>query len=45
MKQLYFGTVNNLIEKCNLDSNRPNTTLDIFRWLVDVILKKRYANF
>lgn len=45
IKKLYYGTINNLIEKCNLDPNRPNSTLDIFYWLVDVILEKRYAPY
>jgi len=43
MKRLYFGSVNNMIEKCNLDPNRHNATLDIFYWLVDKILEKKYA--
>ena len=42
MKQLYFGSVNNMIEKCNLNPNRPNATLDIFYWLVNKILEKNY---
>ena len=28
-KLLYFGTVNNLIDKCNLDTNRSNIALDL----------------
>jgi hypothetical protein len=43
LKQLYFGSVNNMIEKCNLNPNRHNTTLDIFYWLVDKVLEKIYA--
>jgi hypothetical protein len=43
LKQLYFGSINNLIEKCNLNPNRHNATLDIFCWLVDIILEKKYA--
>jgi len=43
LKHLYFGSINNMIEKCHLDPNRHNTTLDIFYWLVDKILLKKYA--
>lgn len=45
LKQLYFGTVNNLIEKCDFDPNHPSVTLDIFYWLADVILERRYSYF
>ena len=43
MKQLYFGGVNNMITICHLDPTRPNTTLDIFYWLIDKVLEKKYA--
>jgi hypothetical protein len=45
LKHLYFGTINNMIEKCNLNPDRHNTTLDIFYWLIDKILVKIYAPF
>lgn len=45
LKQLYFGTVNNLIEKCNLDSDHPNLTLDILHWFADVMLEQKYKSF
>ena len=45
LKQLYFGTLNNLIEKCDLDPNRPNVALDIFCWLAELMLGRRYNRF
>jgi hypothetical protein len=45
LKHLYVGSVNNMIEKCHLNPNLHNTTLDIFYWLVDKILVKIYAPF
>ena len=45
MKQLYFGTVNNLIEKCNLDPNRSNSTLDILYFATGRLLERRYKSY
>jgi hypothetical protein len=45
MKKLYFGTVNNLIEKCNLNPNRPNSTLDILNFATGRILERRYKSY
>jgi hypothetical protein len=45
MKQLYFGTVNHAMTICNVDPNRPNITLDIFCWLVDNVIGKKYTPF
>ena len=45
MRQLYFGTVNNLIEQCKMDPHRPNSTLDIFYWLLDAVIEERYAPY
>ncbi len=45
IRQLYFGTVNNLIEQCKMDPHRPNSTLDIFYWLLDVVIEKKYAPY
>ena len=42
LKSLYHGTINNLIEKCHLNPDKPNTTLDMLCWFDDIILKKRY---
>jgi hypothetical protein len=44
-RQLYVGSVNNVITHCRLDLNRPNTTLDIFCWLIGKVLEKKYAPF
>lgn len=43
LKHLYIGCVNNMIEKCHLDPDHHNTSLDIFFWLVDKILIRLYA--
>ena len=45
MKQLYLGTVNNIIKQCKLDPYSPHLTLDIMSWLIKSILEKRYAPF
>ena len=45
LKQLYFGTLNNLIEKCNFDPDRPNVALDIFCWLAELLPGRRYNRF
>lgn len=45
LKQLYFGTVNNLIETCNIDINQANGTLDIMCWIADVVLEQRYKKY
>jgi len=45
LKQLYFGTINNLIDQCNMDPHRPNGTLDMLCWFADIILEKRYKPF
>ncbi|UCF13701.1 MAG: hypothetical protein JSW06_05455 [Thermoplasmatales archaeon] len=45
LKQLYFGTINNLIKKCNLNPNRPNVTLDIACWLAELLPGRRYNRF
>ncbi|MEM0493091.1 MAG: class 1 isoprenoid biosynthesis enzyme [Candidatus Thermoplasmatota archaeon] len=42
LKGLYYGAVNNLIEKCGLDPCKPNGTLDMLCWFDDIILKGRY---
>jgi hypothetical protein len=45
LRQLYVGSVNNVIAQCRLDRNRPNTMLDIFCWLIGKVLEKKYAPF
>ena len=45
LKQLYYGTVNNLIDQCNMDPTQPNGTLDMLCWFADIILEKRYKSF
>jgi len=45
LKKLYIGSVNNMIKKCNLDPNQPNSTLDIYCWLVNKVLEKKYEPF
>ncbi len=42
MKKQFYGTVNNLMDKCGISQNRPNGTLDMLCWFADVILKRRY---
>jgi len=43
MKQLYFGSVNNVIKQCHISPDHPNTTLDMFYWLTSKVLEKKYA--
>ena len=45
LKEMCYGTVNNLIEKCNIDINQSNETLDILCWFADILLEKRYGSF
>ena len=45
LRELYYGTINNLIEQCNLNPHQPNGTLDMLCWLADIILEKRYKRF
>ena len=45
LKQLYFGTVNSLMDNCGMDSHQPNGTLDMLCWFADIILEKRYKSF
>ena len=45
LKALYFGTVNNLTKKCNMNPQKPNGTLDMLCWFDDIILEKRYKTF
>ena len=45
LKQLYFGTVNNLIEICDIDTSQANSTLDIMCWIADVVLEQRYKKY
>lgn len=42
LQQLYYGTINNLIKILDIDSTRPNETLDMLCWFADVIVEKRY---
>jgi len=42
LNKLYYGTINNLIDKCEMNPNKPNGTLDMLCWFGDIILEKRY---
>lgn len=44
-KQLYCGTINNVISKLNLDPKTPNGTLDMLCWFSDKMLEKRYGRY
>jgi hypothetical protein len=45
LKELYFGTVNNLIDQLEIDPKKPNSTLDMLCWFTELILEKRYSKF
>jgi hypothetical protein len=45
LKGLYIGVINNLIQQCHMDPHRPNGTLDMLCWFMDIILEKRYKAF
>jgi len=45
LKELYFGTVNNLIDKLGIDPKKPNSTLDMLCWFTDIMLEKRFKKF
>lgn len=45
LKELYFGTVNNLIDKLEIDPKKPNSTLDMLCWFTDLMLEKRFSKF
>ena len=45
LKQLYNGVVNNLIDKCGINSNEPNATLNMLCWFGKIMLEKKYAHF
>lgn len=42
LQELYFGTVNHLMDVCNMDPNKANATLDMLCWFSQIILNKRY---
>ncbi|MEM0466096.1 MAG: hypothetical protein QXX20_00630 [Candidatus Thermoplasmatota archaeon] len=42
LQELYYGTVNHLIDACNMDPYTPNGTLDMLCWFSEIILNKRY---
>ena len=42
LKKLFQGTVNNLIEKCKMNPNHPNSTLDMLCWFSDFFMERRY---
>ena len=42
---LYFGTLNNLIDTCDFDPDRPNVSLDIACWLAELLPGRRYNRF
>lgn len=45
LKQLYFGTVNNLITEFEIDTTRPNGTIVMLCWFADTLLEKRYSSY
>jgi hypothetical protein len=45
LKELYFGTVNNLIDKLEIDTKKPNSALDMLCWFTDLMLEKRFSKF
>jgi len=45
LKSMFAGTVNNLMEKCGMDSSKPNSTLDMLYWFSESLLEKRYGKF
>ena len=45
LKELYYGTINNLIDVCHMNPEQPNETLDMLCWFADIILEKRYKRF
>ncbi|MDH7507565.1 MAG: class 1 isoprenoid biosynthesis enzyme [Candidatus Thermoplasmatota archaeon] len=45
LKQMYCGTINNLIEKLNIDINKPNSSLDMLCWFSDSMLERRYRPY
>ncbi|MCK4332757.1 MAG: class 1 isoprenoid biosynthesis enzyme [Thermoplasmatales archaeon] len=45
LKKMYFGTVNNLMEKCDMDQKQPNGTLDMLCWFAEKLLERRYMEY
>jgi len=45
LKQMYCGTINNLIEKLDIDPSKPNGSLDMLSWFSDSMLERRYRPF
>jgi hypothetical protein len=45
LQYLYFGTINNLMNKCDIDPDQPNETLDMLCWFAEALLQKRYGEF
>ena len=44
-KQMYCGTINNLIEKMEIDTTKPNGSLDMLCWFSDSMLERRYRPY
>ncbi|UCF12391.1 MAG: class 1 isoprenoid biosynthesis enzyme [Thermoplasmatales archaeon] len=45
LKKLFFGAVNNLIYKCDINPNQANGSLDMLCWFADVLLERRYGSY
>ena len=45
LKELFSGAVNNLIDKCDINPNQANGTLDMLCWFADVLLERRYGSY
>jgi len=45
LKHMYCGTINNLIKKFNIDTTKPNGSLDMLCWFSDSMLERRYRPY
>lgn len=45
LKQMYCGTINNLIEKLDIDPNKSDGSLDMLCWFSDSMLERRYRQY
>jgi hypothetical protein len=45
LKKLFYGAVNNLIDKCDINPNQANESLDMLCWFADVLLERRYDSY
>ncbi len=45
LKQMYCGTINNLIDKLEIDITKPNDSLDMLYLFSDYLLERRYQSY